>query len=195
MMGLRTIYVDGYNVIRNTPALTQAERKSLAAGRDALLARLTARYRHTPHRVVVVFDGDGSAESAQPFPGLSRGTIIFSRAGESADAVIIRLVEQARQEGCDVSVVSDDGEVREGVSQHGAATARVDDLQRRMDEAPRLLRKRFTHQIVVKRILAGDEADDDAHGRRDSGHGKGRDKGASRRAPRKRDQPRWNPPI
>jgi uncharacterized protein len=191
MMGPRTIYVDGYNVIRNTPALTQAERKSLAAGRDALLARLTARYRHTPHRVVVVFDGDGSAESAQPFPGLSRGTIIFSRTGESADAVIIRLAEQARQEGCDVSVVSDDGEVREGVSQHGAATARVDDLQRRMDEAPRLLRKRFTHQIVVKRILAEDEATDDANGRRGKGHGKG----ASRRAPRKRDQPRWNPPI
>ena len=35
MTGPRTIYVDGYNVIRNTPALLQAERVSLAAGRDA----------------------------------------------------------------------------------------------------------------------------------------------------------------
>lgn len=187
MMGPRTIYVDGYNVIRNTPALAQAERASLASGRAALLARLAARYRHTPHRVVVVFDGDGAAESVQPFPGLSRGSVIFSCAGETADAAIIRLAAQARAEGHDVSVISDDGEVREGANAHGAATARVGDLQRRMDEAPRLLRKRFTHQIVVKRILAGEDSGDGAHGRRD--------KGAARRPPRKRAQPRWDPPI
>ena len=188
MMGPRTIYVDGYNVIRNTPALAQAERVSLATGRDTLLARLAARYRHTPHHVVVVFDGDGAAESAQPFPGLSRGRVIFTRADETADAVIIRLAAQARGEGREVAVVSDDFEVRDGASQHGAATARVGDLQRRMDEAPRLLRKRFTHQIVVKRILAGDD-DDEGERRR-------RDKGNPRRAPRnKRGQTRWDPPI
>lgn len=188
MTGPRTIYVDGYNVIRNTPAFLQAERASLAAGRDALLARLATRYRHTPHRVVVVFDGDGRAESAQPFPGLSRGRIIFSRQGESADAVIVRLVAEARGEGHEVSVISDDFEVRDGAGKHGAATARVGDLQRRMDEAPRLLRKRFTHQIVVKRILAGEDDDDTPSQRRD--------KGNPRRAPRKRGQPpRWEPPI
>ncbi len=66
--------------------------------------------------------------------------------------------------------------------------ARVGDLQRRMDEAPRLLRKRFTHQIAVKRLLAGED-DEEAPSQR-------RDKGNPRRAPRKRNgQPRWEPPI
>ena len=188
MMGPRTIYVDGYNVIRNTPALAQAERISLATGRDTLLARLATRYRHTPHHVVVVFDGAGAVESAQPFPGLSRGRVIFTCADETADAVIIRLAAQARGEGREVAVVSDDFEVRDGASQHGAATARVGDLQRRIDEAPRLLRKRFTHQIVVKRILAGEDDDTDERKRRDRGN--------PRRAPRnKRGQSRWEPPI
>lgn len=187
MSGPRTIYVDGYNVIRNTPALAQAERVSLASGREALLARLVARYRHTPHRVVVVFDGDGHAESAQLLPGLSRGRVIFTAQGETADAVIIRLAAEARGEGCEVSVISDDFEVRHGASQHGAATARVEDLQRRMDEAPRLLRKRFTHQIVVRQILAGDD-DEETHEKR-------REKGNPRRAPRKRNRPTWEPPI
>ena len=188
MTGPRTIYVDGYNVIRNTPALLQAERVSLAVGRDALLARLVASYRHTPHRVVVVFDGDGRSESAQSYPGLSRGTIIFSRQGESADAVIVRLVAEARNAGHEVSVISDDFAVRDAASKQGAGTARVDDLQRRMDEPPRLLRKRFTHQLTVKRILARDD-DDDTPGRR-------RDKGNPRKSPRKRGQPpRWEPPI
>ncbi|HZC04132.1 MAG TPA: NYN domain-containing protein [Ktedonobacterales bacterium] len=187
MMGPRTIYVDGYNVIRNTPALAQVERGSLAAGRDALLTRLAARYRHTPHRVVVVFDGDGGGESVQPFPGFSRGRVIFTSADETADAAIIRLAAQAHDEGCEVVVVSDDFEVRDGASKQGAATARVGDLQRRMDEAPRLVRKRFTHQLAVKRLQA--EQDDDAGSRRQ------REKGNPRRAPRNRGQQRWKPPI
>ncbi|HET9110850.1 MAG TPA: NYN domain-containing protein [Ktedonobacterales bacterium] len=187
MTGPRTIYVDGYNVIRNTPALAQAERASLAAGRDALLARLAARYRHTPHRVIVVFDGDGSGESAQPFPGLSRGRVIFTQAEDSADGVILRLAAQARDEGCEVAVVSDDFEVRDGATRHGAATARVGDLQRRLDEAPRYVRKRFTHQIAVKRIQA---EQDDAERPRGQ-----REKGNPRRAPRKRGQQQWEPPI
>jgi predicted RNA-binding protein with PIN domain len=188
MTGPRTIYVDGYNIIRNTPALAQAERASLAAGRDALLARLTARYRHTPHRVVVVFDGDGAAESAQPFPGLTRGRVIFTSGAETADTAIVRLAAQACEAGCEVSVVSDDGEVRVGAGKQGAATVRVGDLQRRLDEGPRLLRKRFAHQSAVKRSLAGDDGDG-------AGQRARRDKGNPRRAPRKRGQSPWDPPI
>lgn len=186
MTGPRTILVDGYNVIRNTFALAQAERVSLAAGREALLTRLLARYRHTPHTVVVVFDGDTVTESVQAFPGFSRGRVIFTCASDTADAVIIRLAAEGRANGQEISVVSDDGEVRAGASQHGAGTARVSDLQRRMDEAPRLLRKRFTHQAAVKRILEGD-ADAEPPSRRE--------KGNPHRAPRKRDQPKWEPPI
>ncbi|HEX2348730.1 MAG TPA: NYN domain-containing protein [Ktedonobacterales bacterium] len=189
MAGERTIFVDGYNVIRNTPALAHAERAGgLPAGREALLAQLAARYRHTPWRVVAVFDGDGAAESAQPWPSLSRGTVVFSCAGESADSVIARLSERACAAGGEVSVISDDLEVRESARQRGATPARVNDLRRRMEQGPRLLHKRFTHQQAVKRILAGDEEDRDEARRR-------REKGNPRRAPRKRDQSRWDPPI
>ncbi|MGH2504250.1 MAG: NYN domain-containing protein [Ktedonobacterales bacterium] len=189
MAGERTIYVDGYNVIRNTHALADVERAGgLPSGRDALLARLAALYRHTPWRVVVVFDGDRAAESAQRWPGLSRGSVVYSCAGESADAVIARLSGAARAAGCDVSVISDDLEVREAASQRGATPARVDDLRRRMEQGPRLLHKRFTHQQAVRRILAGDDDDRDQERTR-------RGKGNPRRAPRKRDQSRWDPPI
>ncbi|SRR5487761_1914449 len=190
MTGPRTIYVDGYNVIRNTPALSQAERISLADGRAALLASLATRYRHTPHHVVVVFDGAGSAESLQAFPGLARGQVIFSRQDETADAVIIRLAAEARLAGAEVSVISDDSAVRGGARAHGAATARVGDLKRRTDEAPRLLRKRFAQQIALKRKQASEDDDDDATDARRRGKS-----GNPRRAPRKRGQPHWDPPI
>jgi predicted RNA-binding protein with PIN domain len=187
MSGVRTIYVDGYNVIRNTPVLAQAERAGgLAAGRAALLERLTARYRHSQHRVVVVFDGANAAESAQTIPGLTCGRVIFSRAGESADAVIVRMAAEARGAEHAVSVVSDDGEVRDGAGRHGAATARVGDLQRRMEKPPRLIEKRFKDRLAAQRYLAN--KDDDEPLRR-------RDKGNPRRAPRKRHQRRQEPLI
>src|SRR5262245_2928996 len=71
----QTILIDGYNVIRRTPALAAAERQSLAGGRDALLTALSATYRHTAHRVVVVFDGDGAAETSEAHHGC-RGNVI-----------------------------------------------------------------------------------------------------------------------
>lgn len=190
MAGVRTILVDGYNVIRNTPALAYAERAGgLAAGRAALLERLATRYRHQQYyRVVVVFDGANTAESAQSFPGLAHGRVIFSCAGESADAVIVRMAAEARGAGHEVSVISDDGEVRDGAGRHGAATARVGDLQRRLDKTPRLIEKRFKGRLAEQRYLAGKDEDDDEPQRR-------RDKGNPRRAPRKRNQRRQEPHI
>lgn len=176
-MGQRVILVDGYNVIKNTPSLAAVERGSLDAGRQALIKRLVALYRHTPHRLVIVFDGDGPAESSQPVAGYGRGKVVFSQRGEKADHVIIRLTAEASADQCEVVVISDDLEVRLGAERHGAQTARVDDTRRRMDEAPRLLRKRFTYQQAVRRDMDGDGSDERAQARR---------KGAGRRAPRGR---------
>lgn len=176
-MGPRMILVDGYNVIKNTPSLAAIERGSLDAGRQALIKRLVALYRHTPHRLVIVFDGDGPAESSQPVAGYARGKVVFSRRGEKADQVIIRLAAEASADHCEAVVFSDDLEVRLGAERHGAQTARVDDARRRMDEAPRLLRKRFSHQQNVRREMEGDDRDEQAQARR---------KGNARRTPRGR---------
>ncbi len=197
--GPQLILVDGYNVIRNTPGLARAEAISLEQGRAALLDQLTARYRHTPHRVVVVFDGDGVAESVQPIRGLSRGQVIYTRRGETADEVIRRLAaeaastmqapgdETAKYTMMQVVVVSDDYEVRLGATAHGATTARVGELADRMREGPRYLTQQARHRRHVRRQLVA-EADEDAPSRQ---HPR---KGAAHRAPRRRDQepePRW----
>ena len=58
------IYIDGYNLIRQSIRLRRFERQSLEAGRNALLEWL-ARYKRTKdHRITVVFDGwiGGSAQ-------------------------------------------------------------------------------------------------------------------------------------
>jgi uncharacterized protein len=149
-MDPRTILVDGYNVIRNTPGLAAAERISLQHGREALLQQISARYRHTPHRVIVVFDGDGDVESTYALPGMPRGRIIFSRADESADQVIQRLSEREQAAGTSCVVVSDDIEVRAAVQAHGGKGAGVQDLARRLGEPSRYQRRQYQHRSYVQ---------------------------------------------
>jgi uncharacterized protein len=149
-MDPRTILVDGYNVIRNTAGLAAAEHISLQYGREALLQQIAARYRHTPHRVIVVFDGAGDVESTYALPGMPRGQIIFSRAGESADQVIRRLSERERDAGTYCVAVSDDFEVRAAVQANGGKGAGVQDLARRLGEPSRYQRRQYQHRSYLQ---------------------------------------------
>lgn len=158
-MGPRTILIDGYNVIRNIPALLAAERLSLRDGREALLRQVVARYRHTPHRVVIVFDGDGPAETTQPLPRMARGQVVFTQRGELADAVIQRLAATERERGADVVVASNDLEVRMSVEQRGGSAARVDALAARLNEPPTYQRRLAQHRAYVRQQWESGEDD------------------------------------
>jgi len=173
----RLILIDGYNVIRKTPGLLAAERGSLAAGREALLARVAATYRHTPHRVVVVFDGDGPAASVSPLSGRARGQVIFTARGESADAMLSRLAHDAEADGERAVVVSEDLEVRLGAASAGATAALPQELSGRLNHPPRDVAQRGRHRAAVRARWQADE--DRGPGRADRG-------GNPRRAPRGR---------
>src|SRR5215831_1205330 len=120
LVGPRTILIDGYNVIRRTPGLAAAERGSLAAGRQALIELVAQRYRQTPHTTMIVFDGDGPREMAEPLPRC-RGRVVYTQAGTSADAVIARLAADAAQVGGAPTVISDDWEVRASAEDSGGS--------------------------------------------------------------------------
>lgn len=170
-----TILVDGYNVIRNTPGMAAAEKLSLEAGREALRAQIVARYRHTPHRVIVVFDGDGPAESVTALRGMTRGRVVFTRRGETADSAIARLAARERQGGAEVVCVSDDLEVRTAVSSLGGSAARVGDLAAQLNAPDRQTRKRYQHRAHVRAVLdAGSDEDATGWGNRRRRPGRGK---------------------
>ncbi|MCI0371578.1 MAG: NYN domain-containing protein [candidate division NC10 bacterium] len=122
------ILVDGYNVIRRLPELQAVERaEGLAAGREALCSRLRAYRRGRGHAVTVVFDGAGGAGESSGAGGL---TVRFSRAGETADAVIARLLEAG---GSGVVVVSSDTAVAAGARRAGAAAVTAEEFGARLE--------------------------------------------------------------
>jgi predicted RNA-binding protein with PIN domain len=149
-MGPRTILIDGYNVIRRTPALVAAERISLEAGRGALLTQVVVRYRPTPHTVVVVFDGDGETERSEPIARRMRGRVVFTRRAESADTVLGRIAAEERERGAEVEVATDDFAVRRAVMDVGGEAASVDELHRRLNAPPKHLERQARHRAWLR---------------------------------------------
>ncbi len=85
------LIVDAYSIIYAWPDLRALHERRLSLAREALLQRLTHYHDLGDYRVVVVFDGKGSARSSEATePGGIQ--VFYSGNGLSADAVIERLV-------------------------------------------------------------------------------------------------------
>ncbi|MFL5625880.1 MAG: NYN domain-containing protein [Ktedonobacteraceae bacterium] len=153
----RDILVDGYNIIKKSPAFRAIEVKNLAAARAALVAQLVSRYRHTPHRVFVVFDGDGSSEQVSHE---RRICIIYSRYNETADSVIARLGREARSVNREVELYSDDGEVRQSVAQQHGSAHSANQLTRQLNAPSRDVELRAHHRLTKRREYGLDPAFD-----------------------------------
>ena len=144
----RDILVDGYNVIKRDTSFQSVRQKSFEAARHALITQLINSYRHTPHRVTVVFDGNAPQEQTTH---QQRIRIIFSRAGESADSVIARLAAQARTEGRDVEMFSDDMEVQHAIKKVGGTAQSTGHLTSQLNAPPKHLKRLAEHRSIARR--------------------------------------------
>lgn len=144
----RDILVDGYNVIKRAPSFQAVRGQSLAAARAHLVALLINRYRHTPHQVIVVFDGN---EMLEQVSHEQRVRIIYSRHGETADSVIARLAAGARAVGRAVEIYSDDLEVQQSVTLQGGTAQTTAQLERQVHAAPRDVARRTRHRVAMRR--------------------------------------------
>jgi len=143
----RDILVDGYNVIKRDASFQALGAKHLAA-RQLLVDQLVSRYLHTPHQVIIVFDGEGVNEQTVQH---RRVRIIYSRAGETADSVIARLAASARAQGRDIELYSDDLEVRQSVAKHGGNVGSTGQLTKNLNAAPADLTRLSRHRQQVRR--------------------------------------------
>jgi hypothetical protein len=108
------IIVDGYNLIGSEFGLTGA----LEYRRSWLLQNLRTYQKLKGFNIIVVFDGWKSGAAREVEEKMDGLTVIYSRQGEKADFVIIRV---ARQKGSGCVVVSSDREIRSAVEKFGAA--------------------------------------------------------------------------
>jgi predicted RNA-binding protein with PIN domain len=142
------ILIDGYNVIKKNSMFQILETRNLAVARETLIKQLKNRYRHTTSRVIVVFDGNGACEEVCHDEHIR---IIFSCQGEIADRVIARLAAEARADGREVLVYSDDLEVQQSVIEQGGKKRTTQHLTEHLNAAPQDVEARARHRQAVMR--------------------------------------------
>ena len=91
------IIIDGYNLIRQSAHLSTIEEQDLQLGREALIDLLAAYKRMRPHKISVVFDASQALNLNLQRESRKGIIIIYSRSGESADAVICKMARQERE--------------------------------------------------------------------------------------------------
>ena len=129
------IIIDGYNLIRQSTALSALDQQDIMLGRDALVDMLAAYRKIKPHRITVVFDGINSP-AFSPQRNRQKGiSMRFSRSGESADDVIKRMAHNEREKAL---VVSSDRDVADSAAASGAATISAQEFEAKIEMAAHL---------------------------------------------------------
>ena len=123
------IIIDGYNLIRQSPVLSELDRQDLQTARDALIESLAVYKRTKPHKITVVFDGVNAPVDASNRNRQRGIDIRFSRKGETADSVIKRMARRERERAL---VVSSDQEIVHFAAFQGAATISSPSFEERM---------------------------------------------------------------
>jgi predicted RNA-binding protein with PIN domain len=107
------IIIDGYNLI----GADQGLRGDLEHKRNWLVQGLSLYHKKKGFGMIVVFDGWRSGSLDEVKEEKDSVTVVYSRQGEKADSVIVRI---ARQKGAGCVVVTSDREVRNAVERFGA---------------------------------------------------------------------------
>ena len=123
------LIVDGYNLIRQSKSFRRLDRQSLELGRDALVDALSEYKKLKAHKITVVFDGAHAPYLSPDRDHVKGIRIVFSRSGESADSVIIRMARVEREKAL---VVSSDREVVHSSEAFGAATISAEGFENKI---------------------------------------------------------------
>lgn len=138
---MEKLVVDGYNVIHAWPVLKSLMNESLEAARDKLIDRLAVYAHVSGSEVTVVFDAHRTA-AMNNAEEMNQGVrVIYTRKGHSADHAIERIAYSQQGAGDPLTVATSDRFQRDLVRGVGGAVISAQELERRVVEAERDLRR------------------------------------------------------
>jgi predicted RNA-binding protein with PIN domain len=117
---MQKLVLDGYNLIYADPELKQISKSSLESARRRLVNRLTGYLQTKNVQLTVVFDGHGGiTDVAVEIPG--RLQLLYSPAGQTADDVILEILESSTNPREFVVVTSDMADIGRAARAMGAS--------------------------------------------------------------------------
>ena len=126
-MAKQFLLVDAHNAIFARPELSSLHRRNPAVAREELVKLLERHQDAAGLRVVVVFDGGTSARATSEVSGGAGVQVMYPQAGQTADAIIERLV--LKYAGTHrLTVATNDNLIRTAAMAAGASTIDVETL-------------------------------------------------------------------
>ncbi|WP_244834336.1 NYN domain-containing protein [Clostridium sp. BJN0001] len=117
---MKTIFVDGYNVVNSWPNLNYRKNFSFEAARQMLIDLLHNYAVYKSCKIILVFDAHKVPGSIEKKEEMNKNvSIVFTKDGETADSYIEKHVNLAGRR-CDITVVSSDNLVQQTTFQRGA---------------------------------------------------------------------------
>lgn len=113
-MPLVRILIDGYSLLHGWPELAPGKPRHSAAARDELIHQLTLYRDAAGTPITIVFDGANNDRKLSTVESTADVEILYSRAGQTADQIIERVVHRMAPYG-DVLAVTDDFAERDTV--------------------------------------------------------------------------------
>ena len=115
------LLVDAHNLIFASPELAPLHRRNPAAARERLIHRLERHQDASGIRVVAVFDGASGTKTTADLSGPAGVQVFYPQAGQSADAIIERLVLKYAATHR-LTVATNDNLIRTAANAAGAST-------------------------------------------------------------------------
>jgi hypothetical protein len=103
-----TVIIDGYNFIFNSYFKINVKSEKLQELRNNTIILLSRYYNVKKNKVIVVFDGYLTQEPFESKYNIGNIEVVYSKRGEKADAVIMRIAENIRNS----LVVTNDNEIK-----------------------------------------------------------------------------------
>ncbi|MEP6671992.1 MAG: NYN domain-containing protein [Chthoniobacter sp.] len=137
---MRYLLVDGHSVIFAWPELRKLHTRRTELARNELVKILTEYQDASDVRVVAVFDGKGETSNEATEPGGIQ--IFYSAAGQTADAIVERLVAKYAGQH-EITVATDDHMEQQTATSFGALVVSTTGLRPWLEEAQRDLTRRL----------------------------------------------------
>lgn len=158
---MRSVFVDGYNVISSWPELRDIKDYSLETARVKLIDLLQNYATFKGYKVVIVFDAHMVAGSLQKKDKIGDNlVIVYTKEGETADSYIEKAIDQIGRKR-EVFVVTSDSLEQQLAFQRGASRVSTIEFYFEVKEAEDKIKIKTEKKYSEKRHLLEDRIQKD----------------------------------
>jgi predicted RNA-binding protein with PIN domain len=157
---VKTVFVDGYNVINSWPNLKGIKDYSYEASREQLIDILQNYSEFKGYKMFIVFDAHmvkGSIEKKERQGNL---VVVFTKEGETADVFIEKMVNNIGRKS-EVSVVTSDSIEQQVTFQRGATRMSSIEFYHEVINIEKKIQIKTEKKYLEKRNLLEDRIDEE----------------------------------